>query len=210
MFKVRETVEITIKPSGARLVGIVRHTDGHHLLIACAQEESSQIQPGTQVELVKACEGDGLYLLMTTVAACFQGGFRVPLTTPQYIQRRRQPRVPCDLPARYRPQGSPGKMKTARVGNISLGGAKVYVGGPLPTDTFVELEIQLSAEERIGATAQVVRCLPLEAPISGESGELAYALALKFTEIARVDQMLIQRFMQAQSIPIEAAGRRPR
>jgi len=85
-----------------------------------------------------------------------------------------------------------------RVRDISLGGAKLLAEQALPAGARLLMEIELAPGEAIYASASVIRRAPRShsAPTQEEKKP---TLALRFTQVARVDQLQIQRFLLQRS-----------
>jgi c-di-GMP-binding flagellar brake protein YcgR len=201
MFEPPENVEVAVLPDGPYLSGAIRYADKQHIIISCRPKDFAQLQPGMSVQLTQVAEGER-YDIETAILRCHDNCIVVPMRTPKLVQRRRSPRIPCRLTARYshalvpnldKMTGLRGKGR-AIVRDISVGGARVCLDRMLPAHTCCDIEIELGDMGIVTAKAHIVRCTPMSGPQAAKYDNMPFAVALKFEEMSRHHQVLIQKF----------------
>lgn len=211
MFQANEVVELTLVEENIRLCATIRHTDGQRLLIAVEPQDAPHIVPGQQIHLVQALP-EGLYLVDTQVVNRRDNLFVAQMRTPQLIQRRRNPRADCDMPALYGlnltlaalAELRPGEAEKGIVRDLSQGGLRMLTKELICAQAVLGISFTLADNEIgdngepsgvINVEASVVRCSLLEPPEPAEQGTLEYAVAVKFARVTRIDQIRIQKFL---------------
>lgn len=199
MFKAGEKVEVTVLPDNLTFMSKIQFSDGQHLLLTCAPEKADCVRSGANVHLIQVADGN-FYQVQSFIVRCDGRNFVVPLMPPQLIQRRRTPRLQCSLPAHFHaiggktddamPEGEP-----AMLTDISLGGARAYFERVAIPNSVVVVDVQLNEDECISAEAQVLRCTQTQSVKYTDGRDLPYQVALRFTQISRLNQVILQRYL---------------
>ena len=202
MFQEQDRVSVEIKANKFRFQGVVQCVRERFLVLACSPADVLRCPEGTPVFLSQAEDGT-LYQVETAVARSQANNIIVPRLTPQIVQRRRAPRILCDLESRYlwmRPRTEGSKPvaeveQEARVCDLSVGGARGYVKEALFSNTPLRLRICLDGKEWITMDAVVLRCAPRPAD-SAEAPDFPFEVCFRFTSVARADTLVLTRIVQ--------------
>lgn len=198
MFRVGDKVEITVLPDNLSFTSKIQFADKEHLLMTCAPEKTDCLRAGANIHLIQVTDGN-FYQIQSFIVRCDGRNFVVPLMLPQLIQRRRTPRLHCNLPAHIQivgaksegdPDGEPVILT-----DISLGGTRAYFEKVTIPNSVVIVNVELSEDECIEAEAQVLRCVQVPSVKYTDGRELPYQAALRFTHISRLHQVMLQRYL---------------
>ena len=202
MFQEQDRISIEIKANRFRFQGVVQCVRERFLVLACQPPDVLRCPEGTPVCLSQAEEGT-LYQFEANVARSQANNIIVPRMTPQIVQRRRAPRIVCDLESRYlwmRPRTEGSKPvaeveQEARICDLSVGGARGYAKEALFANTPLRLRVCLNGREWITTDAVVLRCAP-RAPENTEAPSFPFEVCFRFTSVARADTLILTRIVQ--------------
>jgi c-di-GMP-binding flagellar brake protein YcgR len=199
MFEAGEKVEITVLPDNLSFMSKIQFADRQHLLLTCSPDKADCLRAGANVHLIQVAEGN-FYQVQSFIVRCDGRSFVVPLMPPQLIQRRRTPRLQCSLPAHYHVIGGKADAATpegepAILTDLSLGGARAYFDRVAIPNSVVAIDVQLTDDECISTEAQVLRCTPAGNVKYTDGRDLPYQIALRFTQISRLNQVILQRYL---------------
>lgn len=198
MFQVGDKVEITVLPDNLSFMSKIQFVDKQHLLMTCAPEKTDCLRAGANIHLIQVTNGN-FYQIQSFIVRCDGRNFVVPLMLPQLIQRRRTPRLHCKLPAHIqivgaKNEGNP-EGESAMLTAISLGGARACFEKMVIPDSVVIVSVELTQDECIEAEAQVLRCIQAAGMKYTDGRELPYQAALRFTQVSRLHQVILQRHL---------------
>ncbi len=194
MFEAQNCIEIVLASDGLSRAGRIYANNGSHLIIGTEPEDSPCFSTGAEVTLVHL-EEDSLYKMETTIVQCTPKGIGVPIRIARFAERRRSPRVKCEIGMLFTPRD--GEDLTALPGSlrdVSQTGARVFTAGPVIAGAILTLDINLDGAE-ITPQAEVIRCVPLKPATAKRNPPMAYDLSLRFVTVPRLDQMHLHRYM---------------
>jgi len=144
---------------------------------------------------------DALYWFSTTLVRsradpvpCWE--VRMPRVIRR-VQRRKQLRIPLQLPIFLENVGAPAPGIQGQTENVGVGGCVLVARRSLPIAADLHFEIPLAESQRIAGKGTVLRVLPLNgesAPL--ESEETGYRIALRFHALPAAGRLALQRLLE--------------
>lgn len=202
MFASQEAVDIVLLPETYRFLGTLHHVTERHLILTCHREDAAFCHAGQKV-LVSQVEDGHCYQIEATILQTHASGFAIAHLPPRKLERRRSPRIECELEGKYlhlRPRTLGSKVleeteHTALVKDLSIGGARLAVQELIIAGAPIQLKFEVERGEVIEAVTTSIRCTAAATPIKCGDRFFTMQAMVKFDSIPRVDQLRLVRFM---------------
>ena len=193
MFEAQNCIEIVLASDGLSRAGRIYANNGAHLIIGTDPEDAPYFSMGADVTLVHLQE-DSLYKMETTIVQCTPKGIGVPIRIARFAERRRSPRVKCDIGLLFTPRESGSTAQPGSLRDISQTGARIFTSGRFAPDSKITLDLNLDGAQ-ITPLAEIIRCVPLKPATARKNAPLAFDVSLRFVTVPRLDQMHLHRYM---------------
>lgn len=195
MFEAQDCIEIVLASDGLSRAGRIYANNGSHLIVATDPEDSPYFSVGADVTLVHLQE-DSLYKMETTIVQCVGKGIGVPIRMARFAERRRSPRVKCEIGLLFAPRdgGEDTASQPGSLRDISQTGARIFTAAFQPPDSVITLDLNLDGAP-ITPKAEIIRCIPLKPTAAKKNAPLAFDVSLRFVTVSRLDQMHLHRYM---------------